>query len=101
MINKRKIFPVFFCFKAVQSLDIGRGMFTEAALKRCSYKSVSWKHAANLEENNHAEVWFHKTCETTLLKSHFTWVLSWNFATYFQNKFPNYLRQNMSKTQGN
>ena len=70
MINKRKIFSVFFCFKAVQSLDICRGMFTEATLKRCSYKSVSWKYAANLEENNHAEVWFHKSCETTLLKSH-------------------------------
>ena len=30
----------------------------EAVLRRFSYKKVFWKHAANLQENNHAEVWF-------------------------------------------
>ena len=31
---------------------------SEAAIKRCSYKKVFWKYAANLQENTHAEVWF-------------------------------------------
>ena len=31
---------------------------TEAALHKCSYKKVFWKHAANLQESIHAEVWF-------------------------------------------
>ena len=31
---------------------------SEAATQRCSMKKVFWKYAANLQENNHAEVWF-------------------------------------------
>ena len=31
---------------------------TEAAVQRCSEEKVLWKHAANLQENTHAEVWF-------------------------------------------
>ena len=30
----------------------------EAALHRCSYEKLFWKYAANLQENNRAEVWF-------------------------------------------
>ena len=29
----------------------------EAALHRCSYEKLFWKYAANLQENNRAEVW--------------------------------------------
>ena len=31
---------------------------TEAAIQRCSWENVFWKHAANLQENTHVEVWF-------------------------------------------
>ena len=30
----------------------------ETVLQRCSYEKVFWKYAADLQENNHAEVWF-------------------------------------------
>ena len=30
---------------------------SEAATQRCSMKKVFWKYTANLQENNHAEVW--------------------------------------------
>ena len=42
---------------------------TEAVVGRWSVKKVFWKHAANLEKNSHAEVWFQFA---TLLKSHFS-----------------------------
>ena len=32
--------------------------WSEAALQRCSYEKVFWKHAENLQENTLAEVWF-------------------------------------------
>ena len=31
---------------------------SEAASQRWSWEKVFWKYAANLQENNHAEVWF-------------------------------------------
>ena len=31
---------------------------TEAAIQRCSHKTVFWKYAANLQDNTHAEVRF-------------------------------------------
>ena len=31
-------------------------LLTEVATKRCAMKKVFWKYAANLQENNHAEV---------------------------------------------
>ena len=43
----------------------------EAALHRCSYKEVFWKHTENLLENTHAEVRFQQSYKATLLKSHF------------------------------
>ena len=33
-------------------------LVSEAALQRRFYKKVSWKYAANLQENIHAKVWF-------------------------------------------
>ena len=30
----------------------------EAVTQMCSTEKVFWKHAANLQENTHAEVWF-------------------------------------------
>ena len=32
---------------------------------------VIWKYAANLLENNYAEVWYQQSCKANLLKSHF------------------------------
>ena len=34
------------------------GNMLEAATQRCSWEKVFWKNAANLQENNHAEVRF-------------------------------------------
>ena len=31
---------------------------SETAIQRCSYETVLWKYASNLQENIHAEVWF-------------------------------------------
>ena len=31
--------------------------FSEAAIQSCSQGKVFWKYVANLQENNHAEVW--------------------------------------------
>ena len=39
-----------------QTTDTLKG--TEAAIQRCSVEKVFWKYAANLQENNHAEVRF-------------------------------------------
>ena len=47
---------------------------TEAATQRCSMKKMFWKYAANLQENNQAEVWG-RSCQATLLKSHFCMVV--------------------------
>ena len=52
---------------------------SEAALHRCSCIKVSWKYAANLQENIHAEA--------TLLKSHFGKGVFLQIAAYFQNSF--------------
>ena len=38
----------------------------------CSHKTVFWKHAANLQENTHVEMWFRQNCKAALLKSHFS-----------------------------
>ena len=51
----------------------------EAAVQKCSLKKVLWKYAANLQENTDAEV---RYWNRTLV-----WVLSCEFAAYFQNTF--------------
>ena len=51
---------------------LGPSQKSEAALHRCSYKKVFRKYAANLQENNHAEVRFQYSYFATLLKSHFS-----------------------------
>ena len=43
----------------------------KASLRRCSPKEMPWKYAANLQENNHAEVWRQQSCIATVLKSDF------------------------------
>ena len=43
-------------------------MFKEAALRKCLYKQVFWKYAANLLENTHAEARFQWSCKATLLR---------------------------------
>ena len=43
---------------------------SEADLYRGSYRKVFWKYAANLQ-NTHTEMWFQKSCKSTLLKLHF------------------------------
>ena len=32
----------------------------EAATESCSWEKVSWKYAANLQDNTHAEEWFQR-----------------------------------------
>ena len=37
---------------------IGSLSKTETTAQRCSWETVFWKYAADLQENAHAEVWF-------------------------------------------
>ena len=53
---------------------------TEAALQSYSQEKVFRKYAANLQENTHAEVWFHWSCTSVR-------VFSCKFAAYFQKTF--------------
>ena len=45
--------------------------FQKQPFQRCSYKTLFWKYAANLQENAHAEVWFQQSFNATLLISQF------------------------------
>ena len=56
----------------------------EAVPQRCSYKKVLWNHAANLQENTHAEVWFQLQLYWNRTSA---WVFSCKFAAYIQNTF--------------
>ena len=60
--------------------------FTEVVPHRCSSKQLFWKYAANLQENTHAEVWFHKSWSAALLKSLFRMgvllYICWMFAEH-------------------
>ena len=47
---------------------------SQTTYQKCTQGKV-WKYAANLQENTHAEVWFHTSA----------WVFSGKFAAYFQD----------------
>ena len=61
-ILKIKLRKVLFLYQKKkllqQALSKKKKKVSEAAVQRCSYEKVFWKYAANLQENNHGEVWF-------------------------------------------
>ena len=43
----------------IEKLSEAASLRSEVALQRFFNEKLFWKYAANLQENTHAEVWFH------------------------------------------
>ena len=53
----------------------------------CSWGKVFWKHAVNLEENTHVQVWFNKVALQLYWNHTSAWLFSCKFAAYLRTTF--------------